>query len=83
MIQNKIPYDRKINKVLPPRIGAERYNPSSTAWVNILKETEAKKQKQADSKAAKKAKNDAKVKAKKAVKSKATKSKKPKARTLR
>ena len=63
--------------------GGERYDPSSTAWVNILKETEAKKQKQADSKAAKKAKNDAKVKAKKAVKPKATKSKKPKARTLR
>ena len=39
--------------------GAERYDPISTAWVNILKETEAKKQRQADSNAAKKAKNDA------------------------
>ena len=79
---NKVPKRVTKRKMNVPD-GAERYDPSSTAWVNILKETEAKKQKQADSKAAKKAKNDAKVKAKKAVKPKATKSKKPKARTLR
>ena len=48
--------------------GAERYDPSSTAWVNIFKETKAKKQKQADSKAARKATNDAQVKDKKSAK---------------